>query len=164
MKGAGLVAGNASLFLTVLSPGCDGPAGVTDTVTTAEPVADPTALKYSMDSIWVRDEGDGSVRLGITLRMYDKMTHGGDQGLIGLKLLQTGDEITGGEPFGSLESYKMNVDLISPVSGRILQTSDGILSTKDVYSEGWMLRVKLSRPEEVPGLLSYDEYVALFAS
>jgi glycine cleavage system H lipoate-binding protein len=45
----------------------------------------------------------------------------------------------------------------------VIGVSDRILSTNDIY-EGWILLVRLSKPEELQALLSYDEYLATYSS
>ncbi len=91
------------------------------------------------------------------------MTHQGAQGINSAELPEPGTEITLGSMFGMLESSKMSVDMISPVSGEILETSNRILSTNDVY-KSWLSLVRLAKPEELDSLLSYDEYLNTYSS
>jgi glycine cleavage system H protein len=164
---AGIAVSGATLSLVTSSSGCashDTPASLTSSIPshTEETLFNPAEILYSTDGIWINDEGSEVVRLGITEHLYRMMTHQGAQGINSLELPEPGTEITRGNTFGTIESSKMDVDLISPVSGKVLETSRDILSGNDVYKE-WMLLLQLSAPQELEGLLSYDEYLDTYS-
>jgi glycine cleavage system H protein len=169
LQDAVLATGGVTLSLFFSSAACASGDTLTSATSSSPGGADqvsainPTEILYTIDGIWVNDEGDNNVRLGITEHLYRLMTHQGAQGMNSLELPEPGDEITRGNAFGMLESSKMAVDLISPVSGTVIRVSDKILSTNDIYN-GWMLLVRLSKPEELQALLSYDEYLATYSS
>jgi glycine cleavage system H protein len=169
LQDAVLATGGAALSLAFSSAACSSGGGMISETTSPSGEADRVSaidsaeILYTIDGIWINDEGDNNVRLGITEHLYRLMTHQGAQGMNSLELPEPGGEITRGNAFGMLESSKMAVDLISPVSGTVIGVSDRILSTNDIYN-GWMLLVRLSKPEELQALLSYDEYLATYSS
>lgn len=165
----GIATGGATFSLFISSAGCAScSVSAPETFLTsggADQVLaiDSAEILYSTDGIWVNDEGDNIVRMGITEHLYRLMTHQGAQGVNSIELPEPGSAITRGSAFGMLESSKMDIDLISPVSGKVIETGRKILSTNDVY-EGWMLLVRLSNPEEMQSLISCDEYVRTYSS
>ena len=75
---------------------------------------------------------------------------------------EVGDEVTAGEEFGAVESVKAASDLISPVSGTVLEINEALedspeLINEDAY-ENWIMKVELSDPEELKKLLSAAAY------
>lgn len=75
---------------------------------------------------------------------------------------EAGDEVTAGEEFGAVESVKAASDLISPVSGTVLEINEALedspeLINEDAY-ENWIMKVELSGPEELKKLLSAAAY------
>ena len=75
---------------------------------------------------------------------------------------EAGDEVTAGEGFGAVESVKAASNLISPVSGTVLEINEALedspeLINEDAY-ENWIMKVELSDPEELKKLLSAAAY------
>lgn len=75
---------------------------------------------------------------------------------------EAGDEVTAGEEFGAVESVKAASDLISPVSGTVLEINEALedspeLINEDAY-ENWIMKVELSDTEELKKLLSAAAY------
>jgi glycine cleavage system H protein len=69
-------------------------------------------------------------------------------------------------PFGYIEADKMSVDLISPVSGKVINTNKPLMAmpspiNEDPYNTGWMLEIQLSKPDEMTKLVSPKYYVYL---
>jgi glycine cleavage system H protein len=66
-------------------------------------------------------------------------------------------------PFGSIESVKATMDLITPVSGEVLEINESLIDqpekvNEDPYGQGWMILVKLKDPGEIDSLLSAPDY------
>ena len=66
-------------------------------------------------------------------------------------------------PFGSIESVKATMDLITPVSGEVLEINESLVDqpekvNEDPYGQGWMIVVKLKDPGEIDALLSAPDY------
>ena len=116
----------------------------------------PTNLKYTKDDEWVREDGDVVV-VGISDYAQHEL---GD--LVFVNLPEVGDEVVAGEAFADVESVKAVADVISPVSGEVLEINEDLLDdaaliNEDAY-EAWFVKVgNVSDKEE---LLSADEYEA----
>ncbi|AYY13241.1 glycine cleavage system protein GcvH [Actinobacteria bacterium YIM 96077] len=122
----------------------------------------PEDLKYTAEHEWVRSPGEaeGSLRVGITDFAQEQL---GD--IVYVQLPAVGDEVTGGETCGELESTKSVSDLYAPVSGRVVARNEQLDATpekinSDPYGEGWMIEIVPADPNAFDGLLSADEYRA----
>ncbi|MFM7053170.1 MAG: glycine cleavage system protein GcvH [Bacteroidota bacterium] len=120
----------------------------------------PADLKYTKDHEWVRIEGDVAT-VGITDFAQSEL---GD--IVYVDVNTVGDTVDQEAVFGTVEAVKTVSDLFMPVSGEILELNDGLESApetvnKDPYGGGWMIKIRLSNPGEVDGLLSADAYKAL---
>jgi len=116
--------------------------------------------KFASTHEWVKNNNDGTVTIGIS-------DHA--QGLLGdvvfVELPEEGDEITAGEQFTLVESVKAASDVYAPVSGEIIAINEELedspeLINESAFVEGWIVKVKLSNPEQLDSLLSYDAYNA----
>ena len=120
----------------------------------------PANLKYSNDHEWCRIEGDVAV-IGITDFAQSQL---GD--IVFVDVPTVGETLAAGDVFGSIEAVKTVSDAFIPVSGEILEfnpavDADPAVVNKDAYGEGWLVKVRLSNPAEVDGLLSADQYKEL---
>lgn len=120
----------------------------------------PADLKYTKDHEWVRIEGDIAT-VGITDFAQSEL---GD--IVYVDVNTVGDTVEKEAVFGTVEAVKTVSDLFMPVSGEILELNDGLESApetvnKDPYGGGWMIKIRLSNPAEIDGLLSADAYKAL---
>lgn len=120
----------------------------------------PANLKYTKDHEWVSVEGDVAT-IGITDFAQGEL---GD--IVYVEIETVGETMDQEEVFGSVEAVKTVSDLFMPVSGEIIEFNDGLESNpeavnKDPYGDGWMIKVKLSNPGEVDGLLDAAGYKAL---
>jgi glycine cleavage system H protein len=86
-------------------------------------------------------------------------------------LSKPGTSLAKGDNFGAIEGYKMAADLISPVSGTVVQinplvvgivdTADGaLIALADPYNQGWMMVIQLSKPAELNSLLTPQKYAS----
>jgi glycine cleavage system H protein len=117
-------------------------------------------IRYSLEHLWVKQESSGRARLGITrfLQAQFKMA-------IYVDLPEVGTKITSGESFGTIESSKAVSDLISPLSGRVVEINNKLadepgLINKEPYERGWLLAMKPDNPASFNALLTTDEYRA----
>ncbi len=119
-----------------------------------------TDRNYSKEHMWVKTLTDKTVVVGITATMVEIL---GEP--YNISLLPSGTEIYSNGAFGSMEGYKMNADLITPVSGKIIQTNSSVTArvTEDPYNGGWIIVVQLSKPEELKSLLTPQKYRDLVA-
>ena len=120
----------------------------------------PANLKYSNDHEWCRVAGD-TAYVGITDFAQSQL---GD--IVFVDVPTVGETLAAGDVFGSIEAVKTVSDAFIPVSGEILEfnpavDADPAVVNKDAYGEGWLVKVRLSNPAEVDGLLSADQYKEL---
>ncbi len=117
----------------------------------------PESLHYSKDHEWVRVEGDIAV-IGITDHAQDQL---GD--VVYVELPKAGEEFAAHESFGSVESVKAVSEIFTPVSGKVAEANGSLTDAPekvnaDPYGEGWMIKIKMSRPGEVDSVLTAAEY------
>lgn len=117
------------------------------------------SLRYSETHEWVKVEGDIAI-VGVTDFAQSEM---GD--ITYVDMPDVDDEIVKDEEFGALESVKASSDLISPVSGVVVENNEALedapeLVNQDPY-ENWIIKVKMSDPEELNDLISAEEYTKL---
>lgn len=123
----------------------------------------PQELKYTKDHEWIRVEGD-TATIGITDFAQSEL---GD--IVYVDIDTVGETINKESVFGTVEAVKTVSDLFMPVSGEITEFNKGLdtqpeLVNKDPYGGGWMVKVKMSNPSEVAGLLSAADYMALIGA
>jgi glycine cleavage system H protein len=117
--------------------------------------------RYSKDHLWVKTESGGRARLGVTHFLQVQLKKASY-----VELPETGAKLISGEPFGTIESSKTVSDLISPVSGNVIEVNkklvdDPGLINKEPYKGGWLLVLKPFNPGEFDVLLTGEEYQAL---
>lgn len=117
----------------------------------------PANFRYTKEHEWVLAEGDTGT-VGITDHAQKEL---GD--IVYVDLPQVGTTISQGDTFGSVESVKAVSDLYAPVSGEVTEINESLAKSPDKlntdpHGEGWLLKVKLSHPDEVQHLLSADDY------
>ena len=116
-------------------------------------------IKYADSHEWVKVEGNIGF-IGIS----DYAQHSlGD--IVYVDLPSEGDEISKGEEFGAVESVKAASDLISPVSGTVVEVNEALndspeLVNSDPYAN-WIIKVKLSDPAEADALMDAEAYKAM---
>jgi glycine cleavage system H protein len=122
----------------------------------------PENLKYTKDHEWIRIEGNvGTV--GITEYAQGEL---GD--IVFIELPSIGKKVEAGQAFGTVEAVKAVSDLYSPVSGEVKEVNKEIqdspeLVNKESYERGWMIKITLSKPDEVKNLLDVEAYKKLIA-
>lgn len=118
----------------------------------------PADLGYTAEHEWVRETGDGVVRIGITSYAQDAL---GD--VVYVTLPDEGSEVTAGSTCGEVESTKSVSDVYAPVSGIVVGRNEALDATPelvntDPYGEGWMFEVRVSG--ELPQLMDVEAYTA----
>jgi glycine cleavage system H protein len=124
----------------------------------------PESLKYTKEHEWIRVEGDVAI-VGITDFAQGELGE-----LVYVEVDTVGQTVAKDEIFGTVEAVKTTSDLFMPVTGEILEfngqldESDGDnpgLINEDPYGEGWIVKVKITNPEELAELLDATAYGAL---
>ncbi|AVF61778.1 glycine cleavage system protein GcvH [Vibrio diabolicus] len=116
-------------------------------------------LKFTDSHEWVRDNGDGTVTLGISEHAQEML---GD--VVFVDLPDVEDEVEAGESFSLVESVKAASDIYSPVTGEIVEINEELedspeLINEEPYEGGWIVKVKLSNPSELDDLKDAEEYL-----
>lgn len=119
----------------------------------------PTHLKYTESDEWVRLEGEEAI-IGITDYAQDQL---GD--IVYMELPWQGNTTVAREQkFGDVESVKATSELLSPLSGTVIRVNESLKENPEVinddpYEEGWMLVIRVTKPEELDQLLDSEAYL-----
>jgi glycine cleavage system H protein len=122
----------------------------------------PEDLKYHEEHDWARVEGDEAV-LGITWFAGDALGE-----LVHFEPPEVGAAVSKDESYGEVESVKAVSDVIAPLSGEVLDVNQQVVDApetvnEDPYGKGWLIRIRLSDPDEADSLLDADAYRQLLA-
>jgi glycine cleavage system H protein len=122
----------------------------------------PDGLSYHPEHDWARIEGEEAT-VGITWFAQDALGE-----LVHFEAPEPGATVSKDSSYGEIESVKAVSDVIAPLSGEILEVNQKVIDApetvnEDPYGEGWLLRIRLSDPTEVDGLLDLDAYRQLVA-
>lgn len=116
-------------------------------------------LHYAESHEWVKVDGDIA-----TIGISDYAQHALGN-IVYVDMPEVGDEVTAGEDFGAVESVKAASDLISPVSGEVVEINEALEDTPEAVNEdafeNWIIKVKMSDPSEVDALLDATAYEKL---
>jgi len=121
----------------------------------------PENLVYTAEHEYVaRTDDPRVVRVGITDYAQGEL---GD--VIFVELPKAGAHLTSHQTFGTIEAVKAVSELFSPVAGEVTEIntaleSDAALVNRDPYGDGWMVKLHITGPGELKGLLSPSEYRA----
>ena len=118
---------------------------------------------YSEENIWVKSISTSRAVMGITETLKHIVNNP-----YKLDLYKVGTILNKGDMFGIVEGYKLTADLITPVSGTVVEINklaigfmgeDGSIAVlQDPYVRGWMTVIELSKPIELKGLLTPAQY------
>lgn len=117
----------------------------------------PADLRYHPEHDWVRVDG-GEATFGVTWYAQDALGE-----VVYYDPPDVGAATTAGQSYGELESVKAVSDIIAPASGEVLAVNDKVegapeLVNSDPYGDGWLIRVRLSDPSELDGLMDEAAY------
>ena len=123
----------------------------------------PDDLKYTKNHEWVRKHDDGTAIVGITDFAQNEL---GD--IVYVEVESEGETFELDGVFGSIEAVKTVSDLYCPMSGEVLEVNPELdgnpeLVNEDPYVEGWIIKLKLSAPEEWDELLTAEGYQAIIS-
>ena len=113
-------------------------------------------LYYSESHEYVKVEGEYGY-VGITDYAQHQLGN-----VVYVDMPEVDDDVTAGEEFGAVESVKAASDLISPISGTVVEVNEVLEDTpeqinKDAFAH-WIMKVKLSDASELEGLMSASQY------
>ena len=117
----------------------------------------PEELKYTNDHEWIKVEEDEAY-IGITDYAQSELGE-----IVFVDVDTISDTIKQGQIFGSIEAVKTVSDLLMPASGEILELNPKLedqpeLVNNEPYSDGWIIKIKLSDPSEIDELMSAADY------
>ena len=123
----------------------------------------PNELKYTKEHEWIRDNGDGTVTIGITDFAQSEL---GD--IVFVELEDVDSEFAQDNTFGTVEAVKTVSDLFAPIDGVVTELNEALednpeLVNDDPYGDGWMVRVKCSDLSQIEGLLDAKAYKSIIA-
>jgi len=125
--------------------------------------ATPEELLYTSSHEWIRDNGDGTVTMGITDHAQEQL---GD--VVFVELPDEEQTLAKGEELAVVESVKSASDIYAPVSGTVESINEALEDAPETvnehcYGDGWMVKIKLENPDELSELLSAERYQQLVA-
>jgi glycine cleavage system H protein len=117
----------------------------------------PDDLKYHPEHDWARIEGDEAT-LGITWYAQDSLGE-----LVHYEPPEDGASITKDSSYGEVESVKAVSDIVSPLSGQVVEVNARVvdqpeLVNEDPYGDGWLVRIRMSDPGELEQLMDAEAY------
>src|SRR5579863_3426524 len=123
----------------------------------------PSNFRYTKQHEWVDVKGDTGT-IGITDYAQQEL---GD--VVFVEMPKVGAKITAGSSFGTVESVKAVSDIYSPVSGEVTEINSSLgdapeTINKDPHGAAWLIKVKLSNPAEVAGLMDAAAYQAFLGA
>ena len=122
----------------------------------------PSDYRYTKEHEWIKVSGDSGI-IGITDYAQHEL---GD--VVFVEMPATGTKITAGQVFGTVESVKAVSEIFAPVSGEVTEGHAALSATpetvnNDPHGAGWLIKVKLSNPAEVSGLMDAAAYQAFIS-
>jgi glycine cleavage system H protein len=122
----------------------------------------PSDYCYTKEHEWIKVSGDTGT-IGITDYAQHEL---GD--VVFAELPTSGTKVTAGQVFGTVESVKAVSEIFSPVTGEVTEANAVLSGTpetvnNDPHGTGWLIKVKLSNPSEVSGLMDASAYQAFIS-
>ncbi|MCH5225195.1 MAG: glycine cleavage system protein GcvH [Muribaculaceae bacterium] len=112
--------------------------------------------KYADSHEWVKTEGDIAI---IGISDYAQHALGN---IVYVDMPEEGDEIEQGDDFGAVESVKAASDLISPVSGVVVEVNEELVNNPELINndayDNWIIKVRMSDPSELDKLMDGAAY------
>jgi glycine cleavage system H protein len=117
----------------------------------------PEDLLFSKDHEWLRIVGETGT-IGISDHAQKELGE-----VVYVELPKIGSRFRAGETFGNVESVKAVSELLIPVSGEVVEINEELGTSpekinEDPYGAGWIIRIRLSEPDEVTELMSSEKY------
>ncbi|MBV9828593.1 MAG: glycine cleavage system protein GcvH [Alphaproteobacteria bacterium] len=121
-----------------------------------------SSLRFTKDHEWVRQDGD-TVTIGITDYAQEQM---GD--VVYVELPEVGRTVEQGKEAAVVESAKAASEVYAPVSGEVVAVNDALSGdpaqvNADAMGEGWFVKIRLSDPKQLDGLMDEAAYQAFVA-
>jgi glycine cleavage system H protein len=122
----------------------------------------PADRRYTKEHEWAKDNGNGTITMGITDHAQELLTD-----IVFVELPPVGKKVKQMQPLAVVESVKSVSDVYSPVSGEVLEVNSVLeahpeLVNQDAFGEGWIAKLKMDDPGELMNLMDnagYDEMI-----
>ena len=116
-------------------------------------------LKFADSHEWVKDNGDGTVTIGISAHAQEML---GD--VVFVDLPEVESELDAGESFSLVESVKAASDIYAPITGEVIEVNEELedspeLINEEPYEGGWIVKVKLSDASELDALKDAETFL-----
>ena len=123
----------------------------------------PEEFRYTKEHEWVKAEGGAGI-VGITDHAQQEL---GD--IVYVDLPKVGATVEKGKSLGSVESVKAVSDIYSPVSGEVIEINESLTTkpeklNEDPHGAAWLIKVRMSNPDEIKQLLSSSDYQTYIAA
>ncbi|MCK4704860.1 MAG: glycine cleavage system protein GcvH [Gammaproteobacteria bacterium] len=123
----------------------------------------PSELRYTKSHEWIRDEGDGTVTIGITDHAQELL---GD--LVFVELPEVGADLTVGDACCVVESVKAASDVYAPLTGEVLEVNEVLADSPEIindsaFDDGWLFKIQLASEVELEELMDAEAYEAEIA-
>ncbi|MDF2183441.1 glycine cleavage system protein GcvH [Grimontia hollisae] len=117
-------------------------------------------LKFTESHEWVKDNGDGTVTVGISAHAQELL---GD--VVFVDLPEVGSDVEIGESFSLVESVKAASDIYGPVNGEVIEVNEALEDSPELVNEapfegGWIAKIKLVNDSNLDHLMNADAYQA----
>ena len=118
----------------------------------------PSDLRYAATDEWIRVEGDLAT-LGVSDFAQDQLSD-----LVFFEAtVKVGERVAAGAQVATLESVKAAAEVTTPVSGEVVEINQSLAATPELvnrepYGSAWMVKIKLSDPSELTGLMDHTAY------
>jgi len=117
-------------------------------------------LKYTAEHEWLRVDGEDAY-IGVTDFAQHEL---GD--IVFVEVETVGEVLEKGETFGTIEAVKTVSDMYMPISGEVLEFNDALvenpeLINKDPFGEGWVIKMRILKADQLNNLLSVEAYKKL---
>lgn len=119
----------------------------------------PSDLHYTRDHGWIRLKGEIAT-IGLTDHAQEELSD-----VVFVELPDLGD-IDKGSPIGVVESVIMNREFYAPIAGEIIEVNtdlviDPLKVNSDPYDTGWIYKMRVTRPDQLEGLLDAESYTSI---
>ena len=117
----------------------------------------PSDLLFQSSHEWIRVDGD-TVTCGISDHAQAELTD-----VVFVELPAIGKTVDASDPIAVVESVKAASDIYSPLSGEVIEANPGVeddpsLVNTDPYGAGWIFKLKITKPDQLPSLLTPEAY------
>ncbi len=118
----------------------------------------PDHLLFATSHEWIDPTDPTNAPVGISDRAQEELTD-----IVYLELPEVGRVLEKGEAFAVVESVKAANDIYAPVSGEVVEVNEALAESpesvnQDPYGMGWMVKIRVSNPDELSDLLNADAY------